>query len=315
MSAMIVAPKDFEPTEHMLFTKPKVNASGGKSIGILNSKTRRSVLLNTPLMLTWGVNIFENPNGNSYSLSLQFPRKEFSNPDTDDFLTMLKNMEIAILDEAVKNSKEWFGKVQSREVIEAFWNPILKYPKGDDGEPDPTRDPTLKVKLQTWDGDFKFELFDVNNVMLIPNSDNKGPEEFIQKGSNIASMLQCGGLWFANGNFGVTWKLSQGIVKPTETLAKGRCHITLSPKDREEMSNDKTDAFKEENNNTNDTVVESDDEAPQEEETGSVEEEEVDTASAEEEAEVEPEPEPEAEPEPEPEPEKPKKKRVVKKKS
>ena len=89
MSAMIVSPKDFEPSEHMLFTKPKVNASGGKSIGILNSKTRRSVLLNTPLMLTWGVNIFENPNGNSYSLSLQFPRKEFSNQDTDDFLNMI----------------------------------------------------------------------------------------------------------------------------------------------------------------------------------------------------------------------------------
>ncbi len=186
--------------------------------------------------------------------------------------------------------------------MKRFWNPILKYPKGDDGEPDPTRDPTLKVKLQTWDGEFKFELFDVNNVMLIPNSDNKGPEEFIQKGSNIASMLQCGGLWFANGNFGVTWKLSQGIVKPTETLAKGRCHITLSTKDREEISNDKTDVFKEENSNTNDdTVVESDDEAPPQED---------ETVSAQEEVE----PELEAEPEPEPEPEKPKKKRVVKKK-
>ena len=307
MSAMIVSPSEFVPSQHMLFTKPKVNASGGKSIGVLNSKTRRSVLLNTPLMLTWGVNVFDNPNGKSYNLALQFPRKEFSNKETDDFLDMLKEMEKHVLEEAVKNSKEWFGKVQSKEVIEAFWNPMLKYPKGDDGEPDPTRNPTLKVKLQTWDGEFKFELFDVNNVMLIPNGDSKGPEEFIQKGSNIACMLQCGGLWFANGNFGVTWKLSQGIVKPTETLAKGRCHISLSPKDREEISNDKSDEFKEENNNTNDTVVESDDEAPQEEETGSVEEEEVETASAEEE--VEP------EPEPEPEPEKPKKKRVVKKKS
>ena len=307
MSAMIVSPSEFVPSQHMLFTKPKVNASGGKSIGVLNSKTRRSVLLNTPLMLTWGVNVFDNPNGKSYNLALQFPRKEFSNKETDDFLDMLKEMEKHVLEEAVKNSKEWFGKVQSKEVIEAFWNPMLKYPKGDDGEPDPTRNPTLKVKLQTWDGEYKFELFDVNNVMLIPNSDNKGPEDFIQKGANIACMLQCGGVWFANGNFGVTWKLSQGIVKPTETLAKGRCHISLSPKDREEISNDKSDEFKEENNNTNDTVVESDDEAPQEEETGSVEEEEVETASAEEE--VEP------EPEPEPEPEKPKKKRVVKKKS
>ena len=272
MSAMIVSPSEFVPSKHMLFTKPKVNASGGKSIGVLNSKTRRSVLLNTPLMLTWGVNVFDNPNGKSYNLALQFPRKEFSNKETDDFLDMLKEMEKHVLEEAVKNSKEWFGKVQSKEVIEAFWNPMLKYPKGDDGEPDPTRNPTLKVKLQTWDGEYKFELFDVNNVMLIPNSDNKGPEDFIQKGANIACMLQCGGVWFANGNFGVTWKLSQGIVKPTETLAKGRCHISLSLKDREEISNDKSDEFKEENNNTNDTLVESDNEEPESEQEESTEE-------------------------------------------
>ena len=309
MSAMIVSPSEFVPSKHMLFTKPKVNASGGKSIGVLNSKTRRSVLLNTPLMLTWGVNVFDNPNGKSYNLALQFPRKEFSNKETDDFLNMLKEMEKYVLEEAVKNSKEWFGKVQSKEVIEAFWNPMLKYPKGDDGEPDPTRNPTLKVKLQTWDGEYKFELFDVNNVMLIPNSDNKTPEDFIQKGANIACMLQCGGVWFANGNFGVTWKLSQGIVKPTETLAKGRCHISLSLKDREEISNDKSDEFKEENNNTNDTLVESDNEQPEQEENDSVEEEETASLEGEEEEE-----EVVPEPEPEPEPEKPKKKRVVKKK-
>ena len=126
MSAMIVSPSEFVPSQHMLFTKPKVNASGGKSIGVLNSKTRRSVLLNTPLMLTWGVNVFDNPNGKSYNLALQFPRKEFSNKETDDFLDMLKEMEKHVLEEAVKNSKEWFGKVQSKEVIEALWNPILK---------------------------------------------------------------------------------------------------------------------------------------------------------------------------------------------
>ena len=99
MSAMIVSPSEFVPSQHMLFTKPKVNASGGKSIGVLNSKTRRSVLLNTPLMLTWGVNVFDNPNGKSYNLALQFPRKEFSNKETDDFLDMLKEMEKHVLDD------------------------------------------------------------------------------------------------------------------------------------------------------------------------------------------------------------------------
>jgi hypothetical protein len=37
----------------------------------------------------------------------------------------------------------------------------------------------------------------------------------------------CGGLWFANGKFGVTWKLYQGVVKPAQSLPKGQCHIKL----------------------------------------------------------------------------------------
>ncbi len=300
MSANIVTPSDFIPSEHLLFTKPKVNASGGKSIGILNSQTRRSLMLSTPLMLNWGVNVYENQTGggNSYSLSLQFPREEFSNPEVDAFLEMLKNMETQVREDAFKNSKEWFGKAQSKEVIDAFWNPILKYPKDPaTNEPDPTRNPTMKVKLPCWEGEFKFELFDVNNEMLIPNSECKGPEEFIQKGSNIACILQCGGVWFANGNFGVSWRLFQGVVKPSETLVKGKCHITLSGEDRKQMGNDQTENHKSEVKEPVTAEVESD-----EEDEASVVENNTPA-------------EPEQEPEPEPEPEKPKKKKVVKKKN
>ena len=35
------------------YTKPKVNNVGGKSIGILNKKSNKSVFVSTPLMLTW----------------------------------------------------------------------------------------------------------------------------------------------------------------------------------------------------------------------------------------------------------------------
>jgi len=198
-----VSPKQFIPSEHLLFTKPKVNSVGGKTIGILNSQTRRSLMVSSPLMLNWGVNVFENQGGHgpSYNFSLQFPREEFSNDEINEFLRMLKDMEETVKDAAVENSKEWFGKAQSKEVVEAFWNPILKYPKNPEGEPDITRNPTMKVKLPTWEGEYKFELFDTENTMLIPNSDGKTPDELIQKGSNIACILMCGGVWFANGKF------------------------------------------------------------------------------------------------------------------
>jgi hypothetical protein len=141
---------------------------------------------------------------------------------------MLQDFEDKIKNDASTNAREWFGKAtMSSEVIDALWSPMLKYPKDQStGEPDKSRSPTLKVKLPVWENEFKFELFDVEHNTLIPNEDKNGPDVFIQKGSNVACILQCGGIWFANGKFGVTWKLYQGVVKQVETLSKGQCHIS-----------------------------------------------------------------------------------------
>merc|ERR1711966_556031 len=118
---------------------------------------------------------------------------------------MLKSMEEKILQDAVNNSKDWFGKTQSKEVIDAFWNPILKYPKDKEtNEPDYHRSPTLKVKLPVWDGQYKFEVFDENNTLLLPNDDGLSPDDIIQKTSHMKCILQCGGIWMANGSFGVS---------------------------------------------------------------------------------------------------------------
>ena len=304
--AAIVSATDFTPANDMIYTKVKVNSVGGKSIGIINSNTKRSLMVSTPIMLNWGVNVFENQNGvNSYSLSLQFPREEFATEATNDLLNMIKNMESKILDDAVENSKDWFGKSQSREVVEAFWNPILKYPKNPETqEPDLTRAPTLKVKLPMWDGEYKFEVFDMENNLLIPNEEGRSPDMVIQKASNIACVLQCGGIWMANGNFGVSWKMFQAKYKENVQLevGKGVCHVPLSVEDSSKMtegasSGDETVVA------TGGTMVESDDE----------EEDEATPTPTSEPAEENETPDPApAEEEPE---QKPKKKRVVKKKS
>jgi hypothetical protein len=115
----------------------------------------------------------------------------------------------------------------SEDVIDALFSPMLKYPKDANGEPDKSRSPTLKVKLPLWSGEFKFELFDTQNNKLIPNTPGLTPTNLIPKGSEVACILICGGVWFANGKFGLTWKAYQIVVKPSETLEKGICHIKL----------------------------------------------------------------------------------------
>lgn len=245
MSTIIVNAKDFTPNNNMIFTKPKANNAGGKSVGILNSLSKKSLYVQTPLMMNWGVNVYDNANGSkSYDFTLQFPREEFGNEDTKHLLDMMIQFEEKVKTEAQKNARDWFGKsTMSAEVIDALWSPMLKYPKDQDsGEPDKTRSPTLKLKLPVWENEFKFELFDVEHNNLIPNEDGRGPEEFIQKGSNVACIIQCGGIWFANGKFGVTWKLYQGVVKQVEGLERGKCHIKMTtseetPSEEESMPN------------------------------------------------------------------------------
>ena len=42
MASMVVSPNEFVPEDHVIYTKPKANASGGKSVGILNTLGNKS---------------------------------------------------------------------------------------------------------------------------------------------------------------------------------------------------------------------------------------------------------------------------------
>jgi hypothetical protein len=232
-SEMVIAGASFNPLTDMKYTKPKVNSVGGRSVGIVNSKTSTVLNLSSPLMLTWGVQDFtDDKTGKvSYDLALQFPNEGFETPATKKFLANMAVFEKKIKEDAIANSKEWFSKPKmTSDAVDALWTPVLKYPKNKDTlEADTTRAPTLKVKLPFWDNTWKeLELYDTDMSSIFPDPTNPAlqPKDLIAKGSHIAVSIQCGGIWFANGKFGVTWKLFQAIVKPKMSL-KGKCHIKL----------------------------------------------------------------------------------------
>lgn len=230
---MVIAGASFNPLTDMKYTKPKVNSVGGRSVGIVNAKTSTVLNLSSPLMLTWGVQDFtDDKTGKvSYDLALQFPNEGFETPATVKFLANMAVFEKKIKEDAIANSKEWFSKPKmTSDAVDALWTPVLKYPKNKDTlEADMTRAPTLKVKLPFWDNTWKeLELYGVDMSPIFPDPMNPAlsPKDLIAKGSHIAVSIQCGGIWFANGKFGVTWKLFQAIVKPKMSL-KGKCHIKL----------------------------------------------------------------------------------------
>ena len=236
---MMIDGATFDATTDYMYTKPKVNASGGKSIGILNNESKKGLYIATPLMLTWGVNEFTDDKSGrkTYDMSLQFPKEEYNTPQVDAFLKNMIAFEKKIKEDAVKNCKEWMNKAKmSNEVVDALWTPMVKYPKDQNtGEQDLTRAPTLRIKIPMWEGDWKVELYDMEQQPLFPNDKELYPPDLIAKATNVATVMQCGGVWFANGKFGVTWKLVQAVVKPKQTM-RGQCFINLSQEDREVLS-------------------------------------------------------------------------------
>jgi len=126
----------------------------------------------------------------------------------------------------------------SAEVIGAIFTPMLYYSKNPQtGEPDLSKNPTLKVKLPFYDGEWKgIEIYDTENNTLFPgNSDGKTPKDIIIKGSDVSLIMTCGGLWFAGGAFGVTWRLFQAVLKPKASL-RGKCHIVLDEDEQKRIA-------------------------------------------------------------------------------
>ena len=228
--------------QNIKFSAPKANASGGKSVNILNKATNTGLRLSTPLMLTWGAADFvdeKTGKGNGkYEMGMQFPSDEYKNADMDAFLKNMQEFEKKIKEDAMTYSKEWFGKVhKSEDVINALWTPMLKYSKDKaTGEPDLNKAPTFRVKIPIWEGTWKCEIYDEDGNALFPSANpTVTPLDYLQKGINLAAVIQCGGLWFANGKFGLTWKLIQAVVQKPRGSLSGQCFIKLKPADKDRL--------------------------------------------------------------------------------
>ena len=248
MADTIIDGTRFNP-EIIRYSAPKSGGSGGKSVNIMNKQAKCGLRISTPLMLTWGASDYvdeKTGEGNGkYELALQFPSDEYKNADTNAFLENIQEFEKKVKADALTYSKDWFGKVhKSDDVISALWTPVLKYPRDKaNGEPDLTKAPTIRIKVPIWEGVWKVEIYDEDGVSLFPNSSNPTitPLDFLTKGINVAMVIQCGGLWFANGKFGMTWKLVQAVVQKPRAALTGKCFINLKPADKEKLKTSPVD--------------------------------------------------------------------------
>jgi hypothetical protein len=224
----------FRPDTDVKYSKCKPNSSGGKSVGVVNAHTGQSLFMGTPLLMTWGIQEFidEKTGKVSYDMALQFPSEEYQTADSKAFLQAMVAFEKKLKADALVNSKEWFAKPKmTPDAVDALFTPVLKYPVDKATcEKDMSKAPTMKIKVPFWNNKWEgIEVYDADKVCLYPSSNpSVSPKDLITKMSHVVTMIQCGGVWFANGKFGVTWRLVQGIVQPRLSM-RGRCHLSLTP--------------------------------------------------------------------------------------
>jgi len=283
---MITNTKNFQPSK-VAYKPVKTDTRGGKSVAL--SYNGQKLTLKFPIMLTWGADEWRDEGTGycKYDMALQFEPEKF--PAQAAMLEKFKDFENKLKDDCVKNSKEWFGKKnQSREVVDALFNPVLKYPKEKDsrgeytGESDYSRNPTLKVKLPYWKNKFNMSLFTMDkppNPLYIPSDDYEGPSPhtLIAKGSMVTGLISCRGLWFVGGKCGITWSLDQLCVRPQARIAGSSVCMVLDDSDDEETLQKLNEADAEEEDETikpSFDVSEEDDNEPEGEGEGDEDEDE-----------------------------------------
>ena len=251
---------DWNPKAHK-YMAPKVNSMGGKSVTLISTQSSRSLHLNTPLLMTWGISDFANDDGTSdgkFKISLNFPNAEYTSNETDSFLQKVIEFQNQVIDDAVTNSELWFSKKKSKELVEDSFFPFLKYPKTKDangkstGILDMSRPPSMSAKVPVYkqdDGSMKWDcdLFDVNYNQIFPTEDEDvSPVDLVPKLSKIACTLQCTGIWIGGKGWGLTWKFISGVVKPkqNETI-RGKCHFNASNLNFNDDRDDPTPATQE----------------------------------------------------------------------
>ena len=206
----IVLPKNFDSSD-ITFDAVKKNAMGG-NIVYIKYQDQPKLRLQTPVLSApFGLSTFidDKTGAVKYILDISFRGSE-EDPKIMQFQEKMVQLDDYLLDQAVERSKEWFGKKQSKEVVENFYRPIVKPAK------DPTKyAPTMKFKIQTkrGDGTIDVEAFDSDRNPL-------DIKDAMVPGVKIQAIIEASSVWFVNKTmFGISWRLVQIKVLPSDKLA------------------------------------------------------------------------------------------------
>ena len=195
------------------FGKHKPNTNGGYNIELTVGDSTNETLLQTPKMRApFGIST-DKTNPFKKSLDVSFQGHE-SSESIRSLRTLIEKMDNVTIDYALKNSKTFFKKELTRDVIAEYYYSGIKV-----------------SKKEQYSDTFKFKL-----LFLKPNPEKNYPngkyittfwdttgnqqnENYIDKGDHISALIKPQMLWVANKGFGVTWVSTQLRVQKQQKIS------------------------------------------------------------------------------------------------
>jgi len=227
------------------YMQPRSTERGLKSIAIISTQRNKKLHIQLPSMTCWGITDFtDQTTGESdgkFSIKLHFSGKEnYQSEESQKTLEKLKEFEQQVLRDAVTNSEAWFGKKQTREIVEFSYFPFLKPGKNPETkQPDPEKGVYFRPKVNIYNGKWDVEIFDPEGTPLFPSEvESETPIDFVPSGSEVTCGIECKQIWVGAKGWGLSWALKQCVVIPKKTENNtGRLQLDISDDDKQVMYN------------------------------------------------------------------------------
>lgn len=177
------------------------NKSGGNQVS-LKYNDQKKIILQVPAMnAPFGLSEYVPDNKSNpvkYSIDFSF-RGHQEDIKIGNYLKLMRNLDSYMIDAGVQNSKAWFGKEMSKEVVSELYRPLVKESK----QPEKYA-PTIKMKIRTRP--------DTNTLIVEAfNSTDRTPFDIntFQPGTNGKCIVDFAPIWFVNKQFGLTLTILQ----------------------------------------------------------------------------------------------------------
>jgi len=217
MASNVVTSSNFN-SQKISFSAMKSLDSGAKT-AYVNYDGGMFVLQTTSCRLPFGMSCFDKAGPAKYSVDICLSGHDEAGSKSQQFYNTLLALDEFMIDQGVRNSKQWFKSELSRDVIKAFYTPVLKWSKDKDGNVKPYP-PNVKLNLKKKrDSDaFEVQCYDDQRTLYrtIPL------EELLVRNTQMTSLIQCTGIWVSGGSkYGLSWKLVQAMITELPQNSRG----------------------------------------------------------------------------------------------